>query len=118
MNHRSPFALRSLLRLFLLLALCSLPFALARAQNASATLSGTVVDPNGAVIPGANITVTNISTGLSRETTTNDQGYFTVPLLSPSSYSVTARHEGFYVARIPTVVLNVGDEKSLKVELK
>ncbi|HEV8368795.1 MAG TPA: TonB-dependent receptor [Pyrinomonadaceae bacterium] len=113
-RHSSP-NLALLALLFFVLG--ALPFA-AHAQSATATLSGTVLDPNGAVIPGATITVTNSATGLSRETTTNDEGHFTVPLLPPSSYSVTARREGFYVLMIPNIVLNVGDEKSLKIELK
>ena len=104
-------------RSLLLLALCALPFA-AHAQSATATLSGTVVDQNGAAVPGTAITVLNAGTSLQREATTNDGGNFTVPLLSPGTYTVSARRDGFAPLEIPSVILNVGDQKALKIELK
>lgn len=113
-RHSFHFALRALL----LFALCALPFAGARAQSATATLSGTVQDQNGAVIPGASVVVLNKATGLQREVTTNDDGSFTVPLLPPSTYTVTVRREGFGPVEAKDVVLNVGDQKGLKIQLK
>ena len=122
MNLQHLFALRALsFGMFCLLSLLITHYSLrltASAQTATATLRGTVVDQNGAVIPGATIIVTNTATGLSRETTSNDEGNFTIPLLPPSSYSLTARHEGFYVLRISQIVLNVSDDKALKIQLK
>ena len=128
MNHQRPSShaiTRSLPRQvgvltrgLLLFALCTLPFALANAQSATATLSGTVVDQNGAVVAGASITITNTATGLSRQTTTNDEGSFTVPLLQPSTYTVSAEREGFAPLRVENVVLNVGDQKALRIQLK
>src|SRR5258708_23986631 len=105
-------------RCLLLFALCTVLFALVHAQSATATLRGTVVDQNGAVVPGANITVSNAATGLSRKTTTNDQGDFTVPLLQPSTYTVAAERDGFAPVRVSNVVLNVGDQKALTIQLK
>ena len=102
----------------LLFALCALPFASAHGQSSSATLSGTVEDENGAVIPGAAIMVLNPSTALQRQATTNDQGSFTVTLLQPGTYSVTVRRDGFAPIEIQSVVLNVGDQKSLQIALK
>src|SRR5436190_24248687 len=90
-----------------LLALFLLPFTFASAQSGMATLSGTVADEKGAVIPGANITVINSATGLQRETTTNGEGYFVVPLLSPSSYKVRVERTGFAVVEVTSVVLNI-----------
>src|SRR6266851_3250728 len=100
------------------LALFLLSFTFAAAQSTTATLSGTVEDEKGAFIPGANVIVINSATGLQRETTTNGEGYFVVPLLSPSSYKVRVERTGFAVVEIPTVVLNVGDQKGLKIQLK
>src|SRR5260370_29696603 len=108
------FALRSLL----LLALCALHFAVAQAQSATATLSGTVVDQNGAVVPGVTITIINASTGLQWTATTNERGDFVVALLPPSTYTIRAQRDGFYTVQIPNIVLNVGDEKSLRIDLK
>jgi hypothetical protein len=100
----------------LLLACCVHPAVLG--QSASATLSGTVEDQNGAVVPGATVTAENNSTGLKRQATTNGEGYFTIPLLPPSSYSVTAQAQGFSPVQVSTVVLNVGDQKALQIQLK
>src|SRR5260370_2943877 len=88
------------------------------AQSASATLSGTVEDTNGAVIPGVTITVTNNATGAQRQTTTNGEGYFVVPLLPPSRYQITAQNQGFTTVRSAEVVLNVGDQKALQIQSK
>jgi hypothetical protein len=87
------------------------------AQTASATLSGTVVDQNNAVVPGTVITVTNTATGLKREAQTNNGGYFMIPLLPPSTYVVRAEHAGFAPIQIPDLVLNVNDNRSLQIQL-
>ncbi len=100
-----------------LFALCALPLA-AFSQSATATLSGTVVDQNGAAIPGVAITVLNAGTSLQREVSSNDQGDFVVPVLSPGTYQVRARRDGFAQLEIPNVVLNVGDQKALQSPLK
>jgi len=76
-----------------------------------------VVDANGAVVPGAEVKI-RTRTGLQRQTTTNEQGFYTFPPLMPGSYTVTAQREGFSVTRIPTVILNVGDQKALQIQLK
>src|SRR6478672_8265120 len=65
--------------------------SIVKAQSTSATLTGTVEDQNGAIIVGASVTVLNINTRLQREATTNEQGYFIVALLPPSTYTVTVR---------------------------
>src|SRR5437773_10005538 len=116
MIHRSSFlfALRSLL----LLALCALPLATAFGQTASATLSGSVVDENGALVPGANVTVLNDATSLKREAVSNDSGNFSVPLLPPGTYRLTAQHTGFKTVEVRDIVLNVNDERSLRIQLK
>ncbi len=124
MNHHQPPLLRR--RSLLLTARCVLPTLLffycslltAFGQSATATLSGTVEDQNGAAIPAANVTVKNISTALLRQTTTNDQGYFTIPLLPPSTYTVTVESQGFAPVEVQNVVLNVGDQKALQIQLK
>src|SRR5258708_1179228 len=113
----STIAKRSLmLCIVLLTACCLLPTALG--QSASATLGGTVGDQNGAVIPGVNITIKNADTGIQRETTTKDDGSFTVSLLPPGKYIVRARRDGFAPVDFPNVVLNVGDQKALQIQLK
>ena len=87
------------------------------AQGATATLSGTVTDPNGAVIPGVNIAVISIAQGFQRKTTTSEDGTFVVPGLSPGRYIVKAEREGFSTSEFRDVVLNVNDQVSIPVRL-
>lgn len=100
----------------LLTAHCSLLITVG--QSTSATLSGIVEDQNGAIVPGATVTAENKATGLKRQATTNDEGQFTIPLLPPSTYTVTAQAQGFSPVQVSNVILNVGDNKSLQIPLK
>jgi hypothetical protein len=109
---------RRMLSALLFLGLSLSPFPSALAQSTAATLSGTVADETGAVVAGAKITVVNVDTALRRETTTNDSGYFTVPLLPPGKYSVSALRSGFSPVDIRDIALNVNDERSLRIQLK
>ena len=65
------------------------------AQEFRATLTGRVTDPSGAVIPGAEITVTNTDTGVIVNTKSDRTGNYTVPFLLPGHYSVQASASGF-----------------------
>jgi carboxypeptidase family protein/TonB-dependent receptor-like protein len=91
---------------------------IAYAQTATATLSGTVRDEKGAVTPNAVVSIADPARGLRRTATTNSEGYFNVPLLPPSNYTLTVSCEGFAPAEIRDIVLNVGDQKSLLVQMK
>lgn len=84
----------------------------------TANLSGTVIDENGAVIPGAKISVLNKETSLKRDTETNDSGSFSILLLPPGKYSLTTEREGFAKFEVQNITLNVNDERSLKIALK
>jgi hypothetical protein len=64
-------------------------------QNATGRISGTVMDPTGAVISGAKITVTNTGTGASRETTSDNEGNYQVLDLLIGTYRVTCEKAGF-----------------------
>ena len=88
------------------------------AQAASATLGGPVLDESSAVVPDTRITVVNLDTGLRRETTTDTQGSFAVPLLPPGRYRVTAERDGFRPAEIAALELNVGDNLGVRLVLK
>lgn len=95
-----------------MLSFCLLA-GLANAQSASSTINGLVVDNTGAVVPGANVTITNQGTGVKIETQTNSQGAFSMTGLSSGTYEVTVIKEGFnkYTERDifvgPTVVRSV-----------
>src|ERR1051325_7690376 len=75
---------------------CALAFALtAAAQSNKGTITGTITDPNGAVVKDAKVTATNVATGESREGTTNDEGTYTIPALDPGAYKVERTAQGF-----------------------
>jgi len=81
---------------------------LAHAQT-TAILSGTVQDATGAVIPGAQVTLTDEATGLTHSILTNHQGLYVFPSLVPSSYSVKASAKTFQATEIKDIVLHAGD---------
>lgn len=104
-------------RVMVIVFLCLLSGTFALSQSATATLSGTVVDPNGAILPGATVTITNPATGFSREAVANNDGAYTFPSLAPGRYTVMAQQAGFSRVEIRDVVLNVNDKLLLRVQL-
>jgi hypothetical protein len=77
-------------RVILLAALAASAFA-----QTSSQMTGTVTDKSGAVVAGAVISVTNVSTGVQRTVNSNEAGVYTLPFLNPGEYSVTVQKEGF-----------------------
>src|SRR5262249_32234261 len=63
--------------------------------QATGTINGRVVDQANAVLPGANVIVTNTSTGVARDTVTNAEGLYSVPALNPGVYTVKVELTGF-----------------------
>jgi len=61
----------------------------------TAQVTGRISDQAGAILPGALITITNVDTGISRESVSNNEGYFTIPLLKPGEYRVMVKKDGF-----------------------
>jgi hypothetical protein len=92
--------------------------SLAYAQSSTATLSGTVMDEAGAVIPAVQISLLSLTTALQRHAVTDDEGTYVVPLLPPGRYNVTAQRNGFGTVEVRNVVLNTGDQLSLRIKLK
>jgi len=78
---------------------------------------GTVSDSSGSVIPGAKITVTEEGTQASRSVVANEQGYFVVPALHPSTYSVSAAAPGFAVFSQKNVILLADQSLTLDVKM-
>ncbi len=90
----------------------------AYAQSSTAALSGTVSDPNGGVVPDVMIAVTSVYTGFRRLALTNNDGYFAISLLPPDRYNITIQRQGFSTVEIKNLVLNVNDQRSLRIELR
>ena len=89
------------------LALLLLPFAAPAYAQGSTTqaLTGTVVDPSGAVIPGADVTVKHTATGVVSNAVSNSGGIFSIPSLPIGNYTVTVTLQGFKTVVIQNVVL-------------
>src|SRR5215218_5976958 len=102
---------------WLLLAALWLTAPAARAQSPAATLGGTVLDENGAVVPGVEITVLSLSTAVQRHATTGGEGAFVVPLLPPGRYTLTAQRDGFATLEVKNIILNVGDRRAYTIIL-
>ncbi len=102
------------MRLALLAALIGAAFSsLAMAQEVTAGIYGVVQDSSSAVIPGATIRVTNTGTGLTRQTTTDESGNYSLPLLPIGTYSVTAEANGFKKSVVNDVLLRVNDNRRI-----
>ncbi len=74
-------------------ALCTVATTICFAQNSG--IQGVITDSTGGVIPAADVTVTNVATGVEYEAQSNETGLYSVPFLSPGTYSLTAQTEGF-----------------------
>src|SRR6267142_2612291 len=83
---------------------------LAFAQVNTATISGTVRDASGAVLPGVSVVIQNQDTGISRTGTTNETGRYSAPALGLGNYQVTAQLQGFQSQVRSGIALTVGRE--------
>lgn len=84
-----------LVRTFVCLILLAAVSGAALSQVPTGTISGTVVDQSGAVIPNATVTIKNKATGAERKLTTDDGGSFAAPSLAAGDYEVTVQVKGF-----------------------
>jgi hypothetical protein len=82
-------------RIVLLISLLSLGVGMAMAQIESSTITGTVTDQKGAVVAGANITLTEVNTGVNTTSKSNSVGEYTVPYLPQGLYTVAVQAPGF-----------------------
>ncbi len=83
----------------------------------NATLTGTVTDPSGAVIPNASVILTNTQTGVSRAVTTDSAGMYVFPALNNGIYDLKVSATGFKVSSKTGIVLNVAATVEENVEL-
>ncbi len=83
-----------------------------------ATLTGIVTDTGGGVIPGAEVTVINTGTAISRDQGTNAVGSFTFPALIPGDYQLIVTSEGFQQHVEQGIVLRTGDNRRIDIKLQ
>src|SRR5215831_8523647 len=99
------------IRVLVCLMVCALlasGVAFAQGVGASGDITGTVVDPSGAVLPNATVTATDTEKGLKRSTTSDSRGEYHIAGLSPASYEVSAQLSGFKTSIRKNVIVNVG----------
>ena len=82
-------------------------------QEFRATLTGTVTDQQGAVVPRAAISVRNLETNATAATVSNESGVYTAPFLPPGQYTIEVQAPGFKRALRQSVELRVGDRVQL-----
>lgn len=100
-----------------LLALCFFLDSFASAQN-SASLSGTITDPSGAAIPGADVTAKDLDKGSSRSAVTDQSGHYQIPALSIGLYEVEVTKQRFAKGVHFGIRLVVGQEATVDVSLR
>ncbi|PYS23153.1 MAG: TonB-dependent receptor [Acidobacteria bacterium] len=86
-------------------------------QVTTATIVGTVTDPGGAIVPGAQVTARNTETGLSRSAVSTDEGTYRLEFLPVGKYSIEVTYTGFKKALVSDIVLQVNDTTRVDVAL-
>ncbi len=87
-------------------------------QQTNGSLNGTVNDPSGAVVGGANITLVNAETGAERGTVTSSTGTFAFQELSPGKYTVTVDAKGFRKAVARDIIVSVASSAQVTIPLE
>ncbi len=109
-------SMRALLACLTVLMIASA--AMSQAQSNAADLQGTVHDQTGAVVANASVKARNTATSVSRDTTTNDDGFYKIVNLPPGNYEVTVEAANFKKAVIPAVTLTIGQTINQDVPLE
>ena len=104
------------LAFLLLMSLCASPVT--AAQQETATITGSVKDQSGAIVPKATVTVTNTQTNISVKTEADDTGFYIVPSLRPGEYSVTVESAGFSKVVRSGVTLQVAQVARIDLTLQ
>ncbi|CAN5683492.1 TonB-dependent receptor [soil metagenome] len=110
------FRMKNVCRISVVFSLFTLWAVIAHAQT-TATLTGTIKDPQGAVLPGASITVHSVATGADRATLSDSVGDYLVPSLQPGEYTVQVKMEGFALYTVKSLVLQVDQRAALPITL-
>src|SRR5260370_11438222 len=104
--------------IFVIVAISILWTGQAYAQVAGATLTGTVKDSSGAVIPNAQVAITDVATGVTRTVSPGSAGLYTAPNLSPGIYEIRVTATGFSTQLQKGVTLTVGAQQVLDFTMK
>ncbi len=108
--------LRILTIFVLMLVFSGATLAFGQATN-TGTIVGVVTDPQGAVIPDAAITLTDVTTNAVRTTVTNRDGQYVLVNVTPSTYSISAMKEGFSITKIASQTVSVGTQTTANFKM-
>ncbi|HEX3083170.1 MAG TPA: carboxypeptidase-like regulatory domain-containing protein, partial [Pyrinomonadaceae bacterium] len=98
---------------------CTLAVGPTQAQTASSgSISGLVTDPQGGVVPGANVILTDIATNGKQTSTTNDAGRYTFPVVNPGLYDIIVSKNGFKTAKMASQKASIGLVLTVNVTLE
>jgi hypothetical protein len=86
-------------------------------QDTNASLSGTVSDPSNAIVPGANLTLTNEATGYQQKATANAAGEYTFRNLTPGKYDLNVVSQGFQTTLQKGIELALNQDARVEVHL-
>jgi Carboxypeptidase regulatory-like domain len=86
-------------------------------QSQPGTINGTVKDPNGALVAGAQVTVRNEAAGETRDTVTDNQGRFKIEGLAPGGYKITINRDGFKTAE-RAIAIESGKTATVEIKLE
>ena len=92
--------------------------AIAQSQITTGTIQGTVVDANGAALPGASVVVKNVDTNFERSTTTDEDGRFIALQLPPGRYTITVTKNGFATLVAERADVTVGQALNVPLSMK
>src|SRR3954468_10737667 len=104
--------------LYLIAILATVFAPLIPAQEFRGSILGRITDTTGAVVPAADIKVTNADTNVAVETKSNAEGNYTVPFVIPGHYTVTVSAQGFRSTEQPGVVVQINDRIELNLTLQ
>jgi len=99
------------------MVLCAAPVVYAQ-YHVNGTITGTITDTSGAIVPGANVTLTNDSTGVRLSSETNKAGVYIFSDVNPATYTIAVQKEGFETCQATNVVLQPADTRTFSCALK
>ena len=105
------------IRYFVMLAILLTMSAIGASAQSTATVAGTVTDPSGAVVAGAQVTMHSNGTGIDRTTVTDAAGIYSMPSLQPGEYELRVTASGFSLYTVQKLVLEVDQNVTINPRL-
>jgi hypothetical protein len=109
---------RSAHALVLLVLLVKGPGSFAAQTATTGSILGTVMDPTGAVVPGAEVELVDLATRAVRNVWTNDRGQYTIPTLMPGNYDLKITCSGFRTAIVAAIKVEVAKTAAMDIRLQ